>query len=253
MAWLGLVACSGGDAPPTEPPPVTLTRVSVGPSGLSLEIGQTQQMSATAHYSDGSSQTLAVATWTSSAPAVATVSSSGLVTAVSVGDVVISATTSGQTGSQPVSVTGAWCEDPTPLSLEVGEHEIRNPGKCVLITAQGAGEYYRIAVTRPVSAENSSDVSTVILETRAGTAGRDIMSVAVSSSEVVSSRQPDPAIVRAQSGVIDGTEVIADLRMAERTRRAHVRMMMEAEREFGPVLGQAIQASAAGEAGGRES
>ena len=240
LVWPVLGACAGGDAPPTEPPPVTVTRVSVGPSGLSLEVGQTQRMSATVHYSDGSSQT-SEATWASSAPSVATVSSSGVVTAVSTGDAIISATVSGQTGSEPVSVMTVWCEEPVTLTLGVGEHGTLPIGECALITAQTAGEYYRVAVTRPVSSENSSDVSAVVLETRAGSAGRDGKSSAVAVSANSPTGPPPSALVRMPDARIDGTALIEELRMTERTHRAHRRMMAEAARDFGGLTAQALR------------
>ena len=75
----------------------TLTAVSVGPQNLSLNINQTQQMSATGTYSDGSQKTITSGvTWSSSDSAAVSVgSTSGLVTAVAQG----SATITGSAGS----------------------------------------------------------------------------------------------------------------------------------------------------------
>jgi len=68
-------------------------------------VGQTLQ--ATAVPRDGANNPLTsfATTWTSSVPAVATVSSTGLITAVSAGTTVISATSGGKTGTLNVTVT----------------------------------------------------------------------------------------------------------------------------------------------------
>ena len=75
----------------------TLTAVSVGPQNLSLNISQTQQMSATGTYSDGSQKTLTSGvTWSSSdSSAVSVGNSSGVATGLTVG----SATITGSAGS----------------------------------------------------------------------------------------------------------------------------------------------------------
>ncbi len=83
----------------------TVTSLTVAPATISLISGQTQQLSATATYSDSTtSDVTASATWTSNATAVATVTTSGLVTAVSTGTATISAVYGGQTGVSTVTV-----------------------------------------------------------------------------------------------------------------------------------------------------
>jgi len=78
-------------------------QVVVSPSQATLNPGQTQQFSAQL-LQDGR-QKKAAFTWTSSAPAVATVSSAGLVTAVSGGDATITATAGGVSGTAQVTVS----------------------------------------------------------------------------------------------------------------------------------------------------
>ena len=80
----------------------TVTGVTVSSSSISIAAGQTAQLSATASYSDSSTQPLSSATWTTSNSNVATVSSSGLVTAVGVGTATI--TVSSGSISQTVSI-----------------------------------------------------------------------------------------------------------------------------------------------------
>src|SRR5271157_6151814 len=90
--------------------------LAVTPATQSVAVGQTAQFTATGTYSHGShpSTTQNVtdqSTWTSSAPAVATVNSSGVATAVSAGTANISASITGYTGvltsSAVLTVTGA--------------------------------------------------------------------------------------------------------------------------------------------------
>lgn len=83
----------------------TVTSVSVTPATVSLMSGQNQQLTATATFSDNSKQNVtSSATWTSNATTIATVSSAGLVTAVSTGTATITATYGGQSGNSSVQV-----------------------------------------------------------------------------------------------------------------------------------------------------
>ncbi len=68
-------------------------------------VGQTLQATAVARDGANNPLTSFATTWTSSVPAVATVSSTGLITAVSAGTTVISATSGGKTGTLNVTVT----------------------------------------------------------------------------------------------------------------------------------------------------
>jgi len=81
-----LFACGGGDSP-TSP---TTTAVSVVfPAGGTIFIGDAVQLEARATLSDGTTRTATNATWGSDNPAVATVSQTGLVTAVAAGEATI--------------------------------------------------------------------------------------------------------------------------------------------------------------------
>ena len=87
-------------------PAATLTSIAVTPANPSIEVGGTQQFTATGTYSDGSTQNLTGSvTWASSNTGVATINSAGLATAVSAGSTTISATLSGVTGSTTLTVS----------------------------------------------------------------------------------------------------------------------------------------------------
>ena len=117
LASLCLAAGACGSDSPTPPTPAaptpTTTAVQVRAAGDAsgpLEAGQTRQLVATATQSTGStSDVTQQATWQSSAPGVATVSSTGLVTAVAEGDADISATYQSVKGTMGVGVRPVPC------------------------------------------------------------------------------------------------------------------------------------------------
>ena len=92
----------------------TISDIFVSPDGLTEPIGVSQQYTATADYSDGSSSDLSSGiTWTSSAPAVATVDSTGIVTTVGQGTAAISATVGSFSDSSTLTVVAAQLQSIT--------------------------------------------------------------------------------------------------------------------------------------------
>lgn len=83
---------------------VPVASVTVSPSTGSLIVGQTLTLSATTASATGQTLTGRVVTWASSANNIATVSSTGEVTAVSPGIATITATSEGRTGTAQVTV-----------------------------------------------------------------------------------------------------------------------------------------------------
>ena len=96
------------------PPPPTVTAVQVAPAAATLGMGQNQQFTATAILSNGAQKNItSSASWLSTATSVATVSTTGLVTALTSGSTTVTATDA-PTGIQgtvtltvisPVSIT----------------------------------------------------------------------------------------------------------------------------------------------------
>lgn len=83
----------------------TLTSITVSPSTANINVGATQQFSALATYSDGSTANVSsTVTWTSATASVATISSSGLATAVATGSSVITAAMGGISGTSSLTV-----------------------------------------------------------------------------------------------------------------------------------------------------
>ncbi|HKN57268.1 MAG TPA: Ig-like domain-containing protein, partial [Gemmatimonadaceae bacterium] len=94
------------------PPPVPVASVSVTLAASSLTPGQTTQATATTRDASNNVLTGRAITWSSSNTGVATVSSSGLVTAIAVGSVQIVAACEGKSGAATLTVN-----NPTPIAV----------------------------------------------------------------------------------------------------------------------------------------
>jgi uncharacterized protein YjdB len=107
----------------------TVTSVSVSPTSANLQVGATQQFTATATYSDGTTGnvTSSGTTWSSSAPSIATINGSGLATAVAAGQATLTATYQGKSGSAALTSTAvpvtSLVVTPTSVNLVVGGTE----------------------------------------------------------------------------------------------------------------------------------
>jgi len=85
--------------------PLVLTTIEVSPSTATLKVGETQQFTATAHYSDSSTADVTtLATWESTNETVGTISVAGLFTANATGTTTVKATYDSKTGTADVTV-----------------------------------------------------------------------------------------------------------------------------------------------------
>jgi len=104
---------------------VPVASVAVTPAATSLPTGGTVQLTAIPKDANGTPLTGRSVAWTSSNGAVATVSSSGLVTAVATGSATITATSEGQSGSASITVSNApvatVAVTPASASVQVGQ------------------------------------------------------------------------------------------------------------------------------------
>ena len=104
--------------------------VSVTPTTASVFIGNTQQLTATVNADAGAVNTL---TWRSSNPAVATVSGSGVVTAVALGNATITALATADTTRRATSVITVPAR---ALSVAITQRNVSvNPGTSLTLTA----------------------------------------------------------------------------------------------------------------------
>jgi serine/threonine-protein kinase len=103
-AVLALVSCGASSPPPSDPVPAPVATVGVTLASGALLAGTTTQASAVLRDSGGNVLTGRTVAWASSASGVATVSPSGVVTAVAAGSTTITATSEGVSGSAPIAV-----------------------------------------------------------------------------------------------------------------------------------------------------
>ncbi len=100
LLLLELAGCNGFFVDPN------LTGITVTPSTPSVAVGNTQQMTATGTYNDGSTKNITgYVSWSSSNSSQAAVSASGLVTGIEPGTVSVSATSGTISGATNVTVT----------------------------------------------------------------------------------------------------------------------------------------------------
>ena len=124
LAIAGL-GCQGLPAASPTTSTKTLSAIAVTPSTMSMKLGGAQQFTATATYNDGSTANVSsTASWTSSAPAFAKISTSGNATALAAGSATITAALKGVSGTatltvQPKSLT-AIAIAPSSASLMIG-------------------------------------------------------------------------------------------------------------------------------------
>jgi uncharacterized protein YjdB len=97
----------------TVPPPAPVATVTVSLATSTLNIGQTTQASAVTRDASGFVLSGRAVSWSSSNPSIATVSSTGVVTAVAAGSASITATSETKTGSATASVNAPA---PAPVS-----------------------------------------------------------------------------------------------------------------------------------------
>ncbi|PYP73556.1 MAG: hypothetical protein DMD41_05450, partial [Gemmatimonadetes bacterium] len=106
---------------------VPVASVAVSPASASVGVGQTVPLTATTQDANGNPLMGRVVTWVSSAPLLATVNGSGLVTGVAVGTATITVTSEGQSVTAAITVTAlpsppvaSVAVSPATASVQVG-------------------------------------------------------------------------------------------------------------------------------------
>lgn len=195
----GLAAC-GDDVSVTQPPPVTpaVTGITVSPNAATLIKGQTAQLSAVVTANDPS--VAKTVTWASSNAAVATVSATGLVTAVAPGAATITATSTAdanfKAGAQ-ITVTGLGVR-----SVRVSpDNAIVPTGSTLQLVANvdaDAGVARTVTWASSNAAVATVSTSGVVTGVSAGTAAITATSTVdntVSGAAAITVRNPTPATV----------------------------------------------------------
>jgi hypothetical protein len=188
-------ACGGSDSttsPPATTPsgggstnPAAVASVTLDASSVSLGVGATRQFTVTLRSPAGAELTGRTVEWSTSSAAVATVSSSGFVTAVNVGAATITATSEGRTATAQVSVT---------------------PGVLATLVATGDsavlgtwGDTARLVVQGRDRAGNSVNVPTLSFTSS------DTTIATVSSSGALTSRRAGVATITFRADSVQGT------------------------------------------------
>jgi len=177
-----------------------ISSVDVTPATQSLVVGQTAQYTATgviehgSHPSSSSNVTDQV-TWSSSNPAVATVSSTGMATAVSAGSATISATMAGATGGSAtltVTSSGGGTAGGALISLAIipGTQSVASPKQtsqfiAIGTTSSGATEDLTSQVTWGSSSAEVATITPGGLATAVSVGTSTITAIATNSNNTV--------------------------------------------------------------------
>src|SRR5687768_14141894 len=100
--------------PPPPPPPAAVASVTVTPASVSVETSRTVQLTAVLRDASGNTLTGRAITWTSLNPSVATVSASGLVTGLTVGNANVYALSEGKSDTSAITVVAPPPPPPPP-------------------------------------------------------------------------------------------------------------------------------------------
>lgn len=175
----------------------TLTKVVLSPPSAALAVGASQQFTATATYSDGSTANVTtMASWSSSQSSIATVSASGLATAVSAGTAMVTATLGGVSGSAPITISAA---SKTPISLAISPSPIN--------TSIGATQQLAVTATY-------SDGSTAAVTAQVTWTSSNNQIATVSSSGLVTGVAAGSTSIR---GTLDGVSATAAVSVVAKT------------------------------------
>lgn len=166
---------------------VPVAKVAVSPQGPTISTGSSVQLSATVTDANGTVVSNRAVSWTTSNAAIATVSSTGVVTGVIPGTATITATSEGKSGSATVTVTlvpaGNVTVAPTSLAL--------TPGQAGALTATVTDANGQVLTNRPVSWTTSDAAVATVSQTG------DVTAVA-----------PGGATITATSGSKSGTAAV---------------------------------------------
>ncbi|HKE90007.1 MAG TPA: Ig-like domain-containing protein, partial [Gemmatimonadales bacterium] len=141
---------------PVEP----VATVEVSPQSATVAVGATLQLSAATFEAGGEILTGRTIVWASDAPGVATVSSAGLVTGVTVGSATISATSEGVTGTSSIAVV-ATAEPVASVEVTPGSSNIVVGGTVQLTATPKDGKGQPLTGRTITWATNASLIATV--------------------------------------------------------------------------------------------
>ena len=163
------------------PPPASVASVTLSATGTSLAVGQSMQVTATLKDGHGTVLTGRTISWSSSAPNVASVSASGMVTGVAGGSAVITATSEGVPGSIAFTVTAPGGTPTVTVTLTSSALTVGQTTQAQAVKKDGSGN--TVAGTPTWSSSNTA-VATVSSSgmVTAGSAGTASITATVSGT-----------------------------------------------------------------------
>jgi hypothetical protein len=219
IVLLGLAAC--GETSTAVPGVASITLTPANPS---TEVGLSVVFEATAYDAVGAVVPDVSFVWASSEPAVATVTSEGVVNALAVGTTAISAASGGASASQPLIVDPSQCAGRVEVSLSPGGHVAYPGDACLLVPSGVGGEVYRVAITRPTLVADPGDVPNVTLSVDPVFNAEQASAV---RSALTAERSTDASPTVTQTGefpLLDGSVFERALEMRDQTRQAHIEL-----------------------------
>ena len=174
--------------------PATIASITVSPQNPSLVVGGTQQFTASANYTDSTSQDVtSTVLWSSSSPAVATINPSGLAIAVTAGSSTITAQLASFSGTSSLNVTTAPA--PTLQSITVTPASGANVATGSNLQFTATGTY--------------SDNSTRNLTTQVTWTSTNVAIATIDSAGLATGVAPGSVTVQATLGTVSGSAPLA--------------------------------------------
>ncbi|MDA1104639.1 MAG: Ig-like domain-containing protein [Gemmatimonadetes bacterium] len=202
----------------------TIASITLTPPSPSIDVGLSVQFEAQARDAGGIVVPNATFTWATSNSSVASITTDGLATALTVGTAAITASAGGASASEVLIVEPSQCAGRVDVILSAGQFQSYAGDTCLFLPSGLNGDRYRVAVSRPTLISDPDDVPAVALEINP-----------IFSTAQVAGVEPVPALAEPLSysdgpafaegmQLLDGTRFLEDAAVKERTRRFHMEL-----------------------------
>lgn len=203
-----LAGCGGGGGEPTgnNPPPTqqpaAVASVSVTLAATSVLVGGSTQATAELRSATGATLSGRTVAWSTSAPSVATVSSSGLVQALAAGTATITASSEGQSGTATLVVTAPVTVSFAQDSIDV---QLRARAQLAPVVRDGSGT---VVTGRTITYQSSAP--TIVSVTSTGEVRALLPGVATITATV----EGRSTTLKVNAALADLTRIVDSLRQA---------------------------------------
>src|SRR5208337_468944 len=178
----------------------SISSIYITPSAATVSVNNTQQLTATATYSDGSKNTITGNNvgWSSSNDAVATITNGGLVTGVAVGSATMTASSEGVTGTATVTVT---VQNLTTIAITTTQGSTNNQCPCTIPGSPNVTlQFYAYA-----NMSSSQDITNAVTWTTSNPSVATISNGLSSGNGLVTSQNTGTTVITASSTTSTGT------------------------------------------------